>query len=123
MPVNRAPALRVIEADYHRNGIAGEPFYIGIIEDEGRRMLITYFPPPDPAPRWHCPRIAVVDLDLAATGNIYMHPEGDRDGGNAWRGDHYQPHADAIVAHVTQRTDALLAELAREHAEREECGA
>lgn len=101
--------FRVVEADFHRNGVGGEPFYVGIVEEEGRRMLVTYFPPPDPEPRWRAPHIAVLDLDKAAAGNVYMHESGSHEGGNAWRGDHYQRQAEAIVSHYEAALDARLA--------------
>lgn len=96
-----APSVTVLEADYHRNGVGGEGFYVGVIQDhEQGRMLLTYFP--EEGARWQS-RIAVVNLDTAATGNIYMHPHGDHEGGNAWRGDHYQEAAEMVRAAVEAR--------------------
>ena len=107
---------KVIEADHHRNGVAGEGFYVGIIS-EGRgsartRKLVICFPEYDDddcetLAAWQT-RVAVLDLDMAAEGNIYMHPTKRHEGGNAWRGDHYGDAARAIMAAHEVRMDALL---------------
>lgn len=76
--------------DYHRNGIAGQGFTVGIINDpiEGR-MLVIDFGSSDPEANQHSACVAVLNLDMAAAGNIFMHarPEIENSGGNAWRGD------------------------------------
>jgi hypothetical protein len=90
--------------DFHRNGVGGDGFYVGIItepdENDRRRKsrkLVIAFPEIG-----QC-AVAVLDLDKAAAGNIHMHPRlvnksdpdprewewDDSVGGNAWRGDHY----------------------------------
>jgi uncharacterized protein YxjI len=93
--------FKVLEADYHRNGVSGDGFYIGIVEEtlDGAtsRKLVTYFPEVG-----QC-AISVVELDKAAEGNIYMHPTNSQPGGNAWRGDYYLEHAEAIKAEVEKR--------------------
>src|SRR5689334_8398945 len=75
----------VLEADYHRNGVAGEGFYVGIVRDQDGRKLVTYFPEYDQAGEivaHRTGRVAVVDIDLAAAGNVYMHETGTHAGGN-----------------------------------------
>lgn len=99
----------ILSADYHRNGISGEPFYVGIIADhdnDDRRMLVTWFPELSGNAR----HVAVLDLDLAATGNVYMHPDPDQphSGGNAWRGDHFEEAARALPAFVSARFQAAM---------------
>lgn len=104
--------MKVIAADYHRNGIAGAGFFVGIVQDASadtaeRRMLIIQFEE-DPA------LTAVIDLDEAAQGNIYMFPRVFRDesgqlqrdaqtGNNAWRG--ADGGFDAAVAAVREHVD------------------
>lgn len=86
--------------DYHRNGISGDGFYVGIYRDkDGSRKLITYFPD-----LGQC-AVAVLDLDMAAAGNVYMHPQDGvpGTGGNAWRGDHYHEAAEDMVRLVSER--------------------
>ena len=80
-----------IEAvDWHRNGVAGSGFYVGIVKDpiEGR-MLVIDFGSDDPEANDYETCVAVLNLDEAARGNIFMHarPEVENSGGNAWRGD------------------------------------
>ncbi len=101
--------IEILEADYHRNGVGGEGFYVGLIRDEGRRMLVTWFPEYEDDGNTLTPfqtRIAVVDVDAAATGNIYMYRRGDQPGGNAWRGDHYGTAARKIRDTVHARWDS-----------------
>ena len=94
------PNRKIIAADYHRNGISGTGFYVGLVEEKGRRMLvITFNGEPE------C--TAVLDVDQAAAGNIYMHPAEGQPGGNAWRGDHYADLAPELAQVVTARFDKL----------------
>lgn len=95
----------VLQADYHRNGVSGEGFYVGIVADDEGDKLLIHFPEYDKGgelARFQS-RIAVLDLAQAAEGNIYMHPVGDQPGGNAWRGDHYVHHAEAVRDAVEHR--------------------
>jgi hypothetical protein len=105
--------VRVTQVVYHRNGIAGEGFYLVRFrwDDEGcaRDMLATVFPPPpaesgpdEGEPDWlgrnrefHRPHVAVLDEGMLP--NIAF-------GQNSWRGDEF---ADALYAAI------------REHAYRE----
>jgi hypothetical protein len=93
--------ITVHEAAYHRNGIAGEPFYACHFTDhdcdgEEREFIATVFPPPpllDGEPDWfgeafHSPRVAVLALDkLPDVRFIY----------NSWRWDRY---ADALYRFI-----------------------
>ena len=100
--------VRVLEADYHRNGSVAEGFYVGIIEDEdGTRKLVIDFDQKG--------YIAVLDLDEAANGNIYMHRDGDREGtgGNAWRGDHYYAAGEAIKKLNEEKLELFIASYMR----------
>lgn len=96
----------VLAADHHRNGVGGDSFYVGIVRTEVdgrmRRMLIVDF-----GAIGQCP-IAVLDLDEADRGNIYMYPpEGESGGGNAWRGDHFTQQARLVRELVQARWDRL----------------
>lgn len=81
--------MRVLEADHHRNGVAGDGYYVALVKLDDRYMLVTWFPEytvEDPDVLERCQsRVAAVDVFMASTGNIYTHPEGDFAGGNAWR--------------------------------------
>lgn len=87
-------------ADYHRNGIAGAGFFVGIVNDEETgRMLVINFPD-------EYGTTAVLNLDEAQKGNIYMHPEEGKPGtgNNAWRGDRLgHKYNKAIAAAVEAR--------------------
>ena len=69
---------------HHRNGIAGEPFYVVTFTHEKRRMVATVFDA-DGA-------VAVLDIDQTAAGNIAFA------GGNSWRGDQYGPALRSLIA-------------------------
>lgn len=98
----------VLHADYHRNGVGGEGFYVGLIYDDAQQcaLLVTWFPEyqedDDTLAKFQT-RISVIDPAKAAEGNVYMHPFNGQPGGNAWRGDHYQDAAKAIRAAVEAR--------------------
>jgi hypothetical protein len=119
-------APKILEADHHRNGVMGEGFYVGIIKDnDGSRKLVVFFPEYADADgetlAAHQARVAVLDLDLAATGNIYMHPTEEHAGDNAWRGDRYGNAARDLIAEVRHRHDLMLERL-REQGEQGEQG-
>lgn len=100
-------AVDIVAADYHRNGMGGEGFFVGLCLWDGRKMMLTYFPEhPDVA-------VAVIDVGMAAneSHNIYMHrqsdgPEDLGTGGNAWRGDHWEHVAQEMVRIVEERWEA-----------------
>lgn len=86
------PPFEIKHIAHHRNGVTGQPFTVAIIESEGARFLaIDFF---NEGERKFNGCFAVLDLDMAADGNIYMSPQVDPNldeipgtGGNAWRGD------------------------------------
>lgn len=81
--------IKVEHVAFHRNGIGGESFMVAIAEHpEYGRMLVVDFGLD--AETWtddNWGTIAVLNLDQAAEGNIYMFPKNGQPGGNAWRGD------------------------------------
>ena len=94
----------VIKLDYHRNGVCGLGFYVGIIKDEdGSRKVAIRFPDIDQKiGNIIC---AVLDIDLLNKNIIGMF-EGK---GNAWRGDHYSDVMDkAIKIRTKSDKDGLL---------------
>ncbi len=103
------PELRIDKIDHHRNGVAGERFYIVhfrelvVLASERqfeRQMMAVVFPP-DPVktgpqagdPDWSAP----VDACRVAVFDIALLPDTRFAAGNSWRGDHYaRPLYDAI---------------------------
>lgn len=99
--------IEILGADYHRNGVGGAGFYVGLIQEGDSRKLVVAFDDQS-----EC--VAVLDIDLAAAGNIYMHPvaEVPGSGGNAWRGaDHYGHLYAEMEKIVDKRRAAFLASL------------
>lgn len=67
--------LKLIAADYHRNGCTGAPFIASIFtDDDGSKKVGVDF---------GGDRFAVLQIDLLTNGNILFAQ------GNSWRGDHY----------------------------------
>lgn len=80
---NRKP--EVLEADWHRNGVSGVGFSVAVVKDPAEgRMLVIDFSGEQGSDYGYT---AVLNLDMAAEGNIYMFGQGKHAGGNAWRGD------------------------------------
>lgn len=80
----------VIEMAHHRNGIAGDPFYVVRIKDEenGEMVVIRFVPTKDIGGNgMHC---AVLNVAQLAKGDIAM-------GSNSWRGDQYAPIVDRAI--------------------------
>jgi hypothetical protein len=81
---------------YHRNGVCGEPFYVvcfSAMMDDGpneapkaHRFVATCFfdydPETDRLADYSMPRVAMLDRDLLAAGDIAF-------GSNSWRGDRF----------------------------------
>lgn len=71
---------------YHRNGVCGEGFFVVTFRwQDGRQwrnMVATVFHYFDEPGDNTC-RVAVLDIDETAAGNIAMAE------GNSWRGDHF----------------------------------
>lgn len=89
---------RILEIDYHRNGISGEPFHAVVfshIDDAGerRRMLAFVFPGSGPQQARLNGRVAVVATDRLLSDGVAF-------GVNSWRGDQFEPELrKAIEAH------------------------
>lgn len=86
--------ITVEAVDYHRNGVGGMGYYVAIVtdttEDGGPgRMLVIDFTGAQDADYREYGYTAVLNLDEAANGNVYMHPQDGKPdtGNNAWRGD------------------------------------
>lgn len=99
----------IIAADYHRNGVGGTGFYVGLVgEADKSQKLVVFFPEggsTDDTPKGYQTRIAVVDVDMAARGDVQF-------GSNSWRGaDQYQDEALAIKAKADADQEAELAAL------------
>jgi hypothetical protein len=91
-------AHKVLAAAFHRNGMAGVGFNVAIVADRidgvKRRMLVIDFDVDESNHDENRGYTAVLDLDMAASGNIYARPNLNRSlnpipgtGDNAWRGD------------------------------------
>jgi len=70
--------IRIIEWDYHRNGISGAPFHVVLFDDTGdentRKVGILFDAP------YHC---AVLDVAKLSEGSIAF-------GVNSYRGDNFE---------------------------------
>ena len=88
--------IHVKEVAYHRNGMGGEGFHVvRFAWDEAessslRNMVGIVFEGSG--------RVAVLDADLTAMGNIAFA------GGNSWRGDHFE----AVLRHAIKDHDTAL---------------
>ena len=108
--------FHVVHATSHRNGVAGAPFHVAIVQDDeaGRMLVIDFSYPDSGAPDGYT---AVLNLDMAAQGNIYMHQQLDEHGvpvpdtgDNAWRGDVLgDQYRHAIADHIERWHDAQMA--------------
>lgn len=111
---------KVIETAYHRNGVGAVGFRVSIVQDpEHGRMLVIDFCHEYGTPEWEEMEreygyTAVLNLDEAAKGNIYMFPEpGKPDTGwNAWRGDRLGDQYRPLIQKVAdEQYQALLARI------------
>jgi hypothetical protein len=86
--------LKITKIDRHRNGVAGEPFYVVLFrEREGnqtRRMIATVFDAPG--------AVSVFDINELVKENIGF---GE---GNSWRGDHYELRLRKAITEHEQQT-------------------
>ena len=116
---------KIQEVDYHRNGVGGAGFFVALFTDKkepGRQFIGISFDSTDPECR-NPEFVAVLDLNEAVKGNIYMHPHEQHEGGNAWRGaDHYGPTMQEAAAILDARYEERLEAYARERRERENSG-
>lgn len=120
-------SFRILHATSHRNGVAGAPFRVAIVDDdECGRMLVIDFTDPDTGVSDAF--AAVLNLDMAAQGNIYAHPQLTDDGTpipdtgyNAWRGDvQGGEYRQAINDHVDRWHDTQHAAWRRHHEQEKE---
>lgn len=85
--------MKIITADYHRNGVGGEPFYVAIVETKGpewpKRCLVHRAQGEG--------RCFVLDLDKAAAGDIAF-------GSNSWRGDVFAARFDPALDKYIRET-------------------
>tara|TARA_R110000824_G_scaffold394850_1_gene594966 strand:+ start:358 stop:678 length:321 start_codon:yes stop_codon:yes gene_type:complete len=83
---NRKMERKITKKDYHRNGICGEGFHVGIIkDDDGSNKLFVHFSNHDKEgyiTKKGAVRTAILDVDLVGKQEVSF-------GVNSWRGDHY----------------------------------
>jgi hypothetical protein len=110
-------STKILEADHHRNGVSGVGFTVALFTDSenpGQTFLGISFESDDegmPVDQRNIGCVAVVDVNKAAAGNIYMYPENGQPGDNAWRGnDYYHETMREAYQMVSDRLDAKLAE-------------
>ena len=91
--------LTLTAADYHRNGIAGEPFRVALFRDETEKrdmVAILTDENGDDYGQKRNGRCYVLDVAMLAEGSI-------RFGENSWRGDAYEPHLRPMIEDALQR--------------------
>ena len=114
---------KIVKKDYHRNGICGEGFHVGIIkDDDGSSKLFVHFPNNDKEgymTKKGAVRTAILDVDLVGKKEISF-------GVNSWRGDHYHDLIqDELIAREKDdvalliKADKVRCENARERQESE----
>lgn len=86
---------RIIDIDFHRNGISGAPFHVILFEDKGdeasRKVGIVFQSPQ---------HVAVLDVNKLASGNITF-------GQNSWRGDVFEIELRAAITNREQQIEAF----------------
>jgi hypothetical protein len=100
-PVEKTQLVTAL--DYHRNGISGLGFHVGIVkdtdEDGTREMLVIRFPE-DEADR-QTGAVVCAAFDLAKLDEREI-----RSFHNSWRGDHYHEAMDAAIKQEADDRDA-----------------
>lgn len=82
--------MKVEQIDYHRNGVCGEGFYVGIIKDkDGKKVAIRLSKEDDKKVGAIC--CFVLDIKLLSEGIIRFTE-------NSWRGDHFNQIMDEAIA-------------------------
>jgi predicted 3-demethylubiquinone-9 3-methyltransferase (glyoxalase superfamily) len=81
--------MKVKQLDYHRNGVEGLEFYVGIVQDENREMLVIRFPK-EADKETGSVVCAAFDLALLDKREIKFL-------NNSWRGDHYHEIMDKAI--------------------------
>lgn len=84
--------LEIIDASFHRNGIAGQGFYAILFKDRDKTMIASLFDDPG-----YC---AVYEVSQLQEGNIKFAK------GNSWRGDHYEGKLRALLEKFEQQNGA-----------------
>ena len=78
--------MKISKIDFHRNGVCGEGFYVGLIKDEDKSTkLFVHFPEYDKdgyMKNGDYVRTAILDADLVGEHKTEFMV-------NSWRGDHY----------------------------------
>ena len=88
---------KVTDLHYHRNGISGLGFYVAIVKEDGRDMLVIRFPKEADRQTGNVV-CAAFDLELLEKRDIVF-------GSNSYRGDHYATLMDkAIEVRERKRT-------------------
>lgn len=86
---------RIIDIDFHRNGISGAPFHVILFEDKGdeasRKLGIVF---------QSSQHVAVLDIAKLAEGNIAF-------GQNSWRGDVFELELRAAITAREQQIEAF----------------
>lgn len=86
---------RIIDIDFHRNGISGAPFHVILFEDKGdeasRKVSIVFQSPQ---------HVAVLDVSKLAEGNIAF-------GQNSWRGDVFELELRAAITEREHQIEAF----------------
>lgn len=106
MPEITKDDIKIVSIEHHRNGVGGEPFYAVLFnwhddhETEDRLMLGIVFTTTEVQDsllngEYYNPATAVLDVGLAAAGNVSSGMAGN----NGWRGDHFD---DALREHILE---------------------
>jgi len=101
--------LDIQEVAHHRNGVAGECFYLVRFQNDGANMLATYFPEYDRDGNLGVQgsmTIAVICLDSLPAIEF---------GENSYRGDHFARQIAEAVIEYEAGADDRLAALAAEY--------
>jgi hypothetical protein len=85
--------IKILDCDFHRNGIGGNGFYVFIFKEGKNRMMGVWFPEGENEVGYNC---AVFDMDLLNQNVIEF-------GKNSWRGDFY---VDTFSAYVKEKFPA-----------------
>ena len=100
--------MKISKIDYHRNGICGEGFHVGIIQDDdGSDKLFIHFANYDDEgylKKDGPVRTAILDVDLVAKREIAFCV-------NSWRGDHYNDMIQDALIEEEKKEVAELFEL------------
>lgn len=85
--------MKVTEMHYHRNGVGGLPFHVGIVHNDGREMLVVRFTKEADEQTGNvvCAAFDLAKLDQREIR--FFH--------NSWRGDHYSGIMDAAIEKET----------------------